>query len=128
MFRDFTFIDDIVDGVLLSLYSKPEPHTDWGPEKPILSCSYAPFRIYNIGRGDCVNLLRFIEILAAALGVEPKINFLPMQAGDVYKTQADVSQLTQDLGYSPSVSVVDGVAKFVVWFKQYYATRELLDS
>ena len=128
MARDFTYIDDIVDGVLLVLHSNPQPDSSWDPETPTVSTSYSPFRIYNIGRGEPVNLLFFINTLAHALGVEPKMNFLPMQPGDVYKTQADVSRISCDLGYSPSVSVTDGVSKFAEWFKNFHATNELLES
>ena len=118
--RDFTFIDDIVKGIILSLDQQVTGNSQWNGLHPDPSTSKAPWKIYNIGAQTPVNLLEFIETLEAALGKTARKNLLPMQAGDVPDTYADVSALSNDVGYQPSTSLVDGVSQFVNWYKTYY--------
>ena len=118
--RDFTFIDDIVKGIILSLDQHVIGNSQWNGLQPDPSTSKAPWKIYNIGAQTPVNLLEFIETLEAALGKTAHKNLLPMQAGDVPDTYADVSALSNDVGYQPSTSLVDGVGQFVSWYKTYY--------
>lgn len=118
--RDFTFIDDIVTGIILSLDQQVTGNTHWNGLHPDPSTSKAPWKIYNIGAQTPVNLLEFIETLEAALGKTAHKNLLPMQAGDVPDTYADVSALSLDVGYQPKTSLVQGVGQFVSWYKAYY--------
>jgi UDP-glucuronate 4-epimerase len=115
MQRDFTYIDDIVTGVLSVADRPPRPY----PEK-----SGAPYRLYNIGNNQPVELLRLIEVLEECLGKKTAKNMLPMQAGDVYATFADVDDLMRDTGFRPSTPIEDGIAKFVSWYRPYYSNRE----
>ena len=122
MQRDFTYIDDIVEGVVRVLDRPPTVDSNWSGNNPDpASSGVAPNRIYNIGRGEPVNLISFIEIIEAKLGVKTKMNFLPMQAGDVSATWADTADLERDIGYRPSVSVEEGVGAFIDWYLEYYA-------
>ena len=118
--RDFTYIDDIVEGVMRTLDKVAGPNHDWSGMQPDPGTSTGPFRIYNIGSNHPVELMRYIEILETCLGQESQKNFLPMQAGDVPATYADVDALIEDVDYSPSTSVEQGIEKFVQWYKQYY--------
>ena len=119
--RDFTYIDDIVEGVLATCERTARPNPAWTSDAPDAASSNAPYRLYNIGCNHPVNLLDFIVCLEDALGVKAKKNMLPMQPGDVKDTYADVSSLIEDAGYTPSISVEEGVSKFVDWFKSYYS-------
>jgi UDP-glucuronate 4-epimerase len=114
--RDFTYIDDIVEGIVRVIYStipdNQQPATD--NHQPI------PYSIYNIGNGNPVKLLDFIETMETALGKKAIKDFLPMQPGDVYKTFADINALKNDFGYEPNTSVQKGIGEFVKWFKEYY--------
>lgn len=121
MRRDFTYIDDIVTGVLAVSDCIPEGHESWQPESGARNESSAPYRIVNIGRGEPVGLMDFIEQLEIALGKQAEKRFLPMQPGDVHETFADISALTRLTGYRPAVSVSEGVAKFAQWVKAYYS-------
>jgi UDP-glucuronate 4-epimerase len=118
--RDFTYIDDIVEGVVRTLDRIPEPNPDWNGSKPDPGTSSAPYRIYNIGNHQPVELMHFIRVLEKCLGREAKKNFLPMQAGDVPATYADVDDLMQNVGFCPSTPVKEGIARFVAWYKDYY--------
>lgn len=118
--RDFTYIDDIVEGVVRSLDRVASPNNAWSGEKPDPSSSKAPYKVYNIGAQTPVHLLSFIETLEKALGVEAKKALLPMQPGDVPDTYADVSSLVADTGYKPSTSVDTGVQAFVDWYRDFY--------
>jgi len=118
--RDFTYIDDIVEGVIRTLDNTATPNIDWTGLAPDPSSSYAPYKIYNIGNNQPVELLRFIEVIEENLGIEAKKNFLPMQAGDVEATFADVSSLTKDVGFKPSTTIEEGIAKFIQWYKKFY--------
>lgn len=118
--RDFTFIDDIVTGVIRVLDKIPEPNPQWSGDKPDSATSLAPYRLYNIGNNKPVELLRYIEVLEQSLGIKAEKNLLPLQDGDVPDTYADVSDLVRDIGYKPSTEIEDGVAQFVQWYKEYY--------
>ncbi len=120
MSRDFTYIDDIAEGVVTALGSVPEPNPDWKRDSGDPSRSSAPFRLFNIGNHQPVQLLHFIREIEAAIGKEAKLNFKPIQDGDVLDTYADVSPLYQELGFKPKVKISDGVRNFVDWFREYY--------
>jgi len=119
--RDFTYIDDIVEGVIRTLDHPATPDPDYDAEHPDPATSSAPYRVYNIGNDQPVQLMRFIELLEQHLGRTAEKNLLPMQPGDVADTWADVSALRHDVGYAPSTSIEDGVARFVAWYRAYYA-------
>lgn len=118
--RDFTYIDDIVEGVLRCLDRVPTGNPDWSGLAPDPSSSRAPWKLYNIGNSEPVELLRYIEVLEEALGASTEKELLPLQPGDVEDTYADVSELVRDTGYQPSTSLEDGIGQFVAWYKAYY--------
>ena len=120
MSRDFTYVDDIVDGIIKVIDNPAIPSKDFNPENPNPDISSAPYRIYNIGNNSPVQLLDFIETLEKAIGIEAKKNFLPMQAGDVVSTYADVSDLIEDFDYKPDTKLDDGIKEFVKWYKDFY--------
>ncbi|MDL5045549.1 NAD-dependent epimerase [Oscillatoria amoena NRMC-F 0135] len=120
MKRDFTYIDDIVEGMVRLLPRVPSPDTTWKGSHPDPSTSFAPYRLYNIGNNKPVELLRFIEVLEEKIGKKAVKNFLPIQAGDVPGTFADVDDLVRDVGFKPATSVEAGIEKFVTWYKKYY--------
>jgi len=117
MQRDFTYIDDIIEGVVRVIAIIPEPDIKWSGNAPDPSSSYAPYRLYNIGNNNPVELMRFIEVLEDCLGRKAKKNLLPMQAGDVPATYADVDDLMKDVGFKPKTPIEDGIRKFVEWYK-----------
>jgi UDP-glucuronate 4-epimerase len=119
--RDFTYIDDIVEGVIHALDHPAKPDPDYNAELPNPGTSNAPYRVYNIGNDQPVQLLRFIELLEQHLGRTVEKRLLPMQPGDVPDTWADVSALRGDVGYAPSTSIEQGVEKFVAWYRDYQA-------
>ena len=118
--RDFTYIDDIVEGVIRILDRPAPPNPDWSSEKPDSATSSAPWRVYNIGNNNPVNLMDYISALEEALGKEAKKEFLPIQPGDVPDTYADVTDLVKEFDYKPNTSVKDGIANFAQWFSEYY--------
>ena len=118
--RDFTYIDDIVQGVIRSMDNVAQPNESWDGSNPDPSTSKAPYKVYNIGAQTPVHLLKFIETLESALGIEAKKELLPMQPGDVPDTYADVSSLVNDTGYQPSTDVETGVKAFVDWYRDFY--------
>ena len=119
--RDFTYIDDIVEGVIRTLDQPAAPNPDWQGDAPDSATSKAPYRLYNIGSNNPVELLRYIEILEDCLGRKAEKNLLPLQPGDVPNTYADVEALMQDTGYKPTTPIEEGVARFVEWYRGYYA-------
>lgn len=121
--RDFTYIDDIVDGVLLALDRVAVGNPDWSGQNPDPASSSAPWRIYNIGRGEPVELLRYIELMEQTLGKTTSKELLPAQPGDVEETFADITALQQDTGYAPSVSIEQGLQYFAAWYKEYYLSQ-----
>jgi len=118
--RDFTYIDDIVEGVIRVLDRVPEPDPAWSGDAPDAATSAAPYRLYNIGNHQTVELTRYIEVLEQCLGRTAEKNLLPLQPGDVPDTYADVEDLVRDVGYRPATSVETGVARFVEWYREYY--------
>ncbi|HET6783461.1 MAG TPA: NAD-dependent epimerase [Pseudoxanthomonas sp.] len=120
--RDFTYVDDIVEGVIRTLDRVPGPDPAYDPLNPTPASSTAPYRVYNIGNHQPVQLLRYIEVLEECLGRKAERNLLPLQPGDVPDTYADVSALQRDTGYSPSTSIETGVRRFVDWYRDFYRT------
>lgn len=119
--RSFTYIDDIVEGVIRTLDSVPNKNAGWNGAAPDpASSGVAPYRLYNIGNEQPVELLRYIEVLEQCLGRKAKMEMLPLQAGDVPDTEADVTELIQSVGYAPKISVATGIANFVSWYRDYY--------
>lgn len=118
--RDFTYIDDIVEGIIRIADVVPKAQDNWTPELGSPANSSAPYRVYNIGNGHPVKLLDFIEALETSLGFVAEKNMLPMQPGDVHATWADTEDFFSATGYQPKVGVSEGVAKFVEWYKSYY--------
>ncbi len=118
--RDFTYIDDIVEGVIQATLKIAESDVDWDPKNPSPSTSKAPYRVYNIGAQTPVHLLTFIETIEQALGKTAKKNLLPMQPGDVPDTYANVESLIEAVGYKPTTSLKEGIHKFVDWYKEFY--------
>jgi UDP-glucuronate 4-epimerase len=123
MKRDFTFIDDIVEGIVRVLFSPPEPDPNWNGAGPDPGSSFAPYRIYNIGNNEPIQLLRFISILEGCLGRKAKKNYLPAQPGDVPETYADVGSLMRDFDYRPSTGIEEGLQRFVNWYLEFYDVR-----
>ena len=121
MQRDFTYIDDIVEGVIRVSDRVPKPNPDCSGSAPDPGTSSAPYKIYNIGNNQPVELSRFIEAIENALGVKAQQNLLPMQPGDVPATYADIDDLINDVGFHPQTSIEDGVARFVQWYRSYYS-------
>ncbi len=120
MRRDFTYIDDIVEGIIRVTDNIAEPNPNWSGDEPDPATSYAPYRNYNIGNNSPVELMRFIEVLEDALGKKAKKNLLPLQPGDVPATYANVDDLVRDVGFKPATSIEDGIKRFVEWYKGYY--------
>lgn len=120
MQRDFTFIDDIVEGVMRVMDRTPEPNLAWSGDRPDPGTSYAPYRIYNIGNNSPVELLTFIETIEKCIGKTAEKNFLPLQAGDVPATYADVDDLMNDVGFKPATPIGEGIRRFVEWYRGYY--------
>ncbi len=120
MVRDFTYIDDIIEGVVRVIDRPPEPDPSWSGDRPDPATSYAPWRIFNIGNSRPVKLMRYIEVLEQCLGRKAKMELLPMQPGDVKATQADTTELRNAVGYAPSTPIEEGVARFVSWYRDHY--------
>lgn len=118
--RDFTFIDDIVEGVIRTMDHTAERNDSWQASHPDPATSKAPYRLYNIGSNNPVELMRYIEILEKNLGKVAEKNLLPLQPGDVPATFADVDALIEDVGYKPATPIENGIEKFVNWYKDYY--------
>ncbi len=118
--RDFTYIDDIVEGVLRSADKVAEPNGSWSGDQPDPATSAAPYRVYNIGNNNPVELMQFIACIEKAVGREAKKNFLPIQPGDVPKTYANVDALVDDVGFKPSTPIEVGIPRFVEWYRSYY--------
>ena len=120
MQRDFTYIDDIVEGIVRVMDQIPTPNPQWSGNNPDSATSYAPYKLYNIGNNNPVELLRFIEILEGCLERKAEKNFMPMQPGDVPLTSADVDDLTKDVGFKPMTPLETGIKEFVYWYRNYY--------
>lgn len=122
--RDFTYVDDIVDAICAVLDKPAEPSKSWNSLKPDPSISEAPWRIYNIGNNQPVNLLRYIEVLEGELGRTADIEMHPLQDGDVPDTCADIDALIEDFGIRPKISIEEGISNFVAWYKTYYRIKD----
>jgi UDP-glucuronate 4-epimerase len=124
MERDFTYIDDIVEGIVKLIDKAPAPNNDWDESKDDLSTSFAPYKIYNIGNNNPVQLMRFINALESAIGKEAEKIYMDMQPGDVLRTYADVSDLERDINFKPSTSIEDGLKRFIEWYEEYYKVEK----
>jgi len=120
MKRDFTYIDDIVEGVIRVIDNAPDPDQEWSGKEPNPSTSKAPYQIYNIGNNNPVKLMDFIDAIERHTGKKAQKNMMPMQPGDVPATYADVSDLVKNLGYKPSTSIDEGVKNFIEWYRNFY--------
>jgi UDP-glucuronate 4-epimerase len=120
MKRDFTYVDDIAEGVIRVLDRPPSPNPAWASDAPDPATSSAPYRIYNIGNSQPVELLRFVAILEACLGKQAIKKLLPMQPGDVVSTYADAADLERDIGFRPSTPLEEGLRRMVAWYREYY--------
>lgn len=118
--RDFTYIDDIVEGIIRTLDNVAQPNENWSGDAPDPATSLAPYRVYNIGNNNPVDLLDYIETLENCLGKKAERNLLPLQLGDVPDTYADVEALVKDVDYQPKTTIQTGIAKFVEWYREYY--------
>jgi UDP-glucuronate 4-epimerase len=121
--RDFTFVEDIAEGVVRACDRIAQPDPKWDSNNPDPSTSSAPFRIYNIGNNNPVELMRYIEVLEECLGRKAEKNMLPLQLGDVPETSANIDDLVSDVGYRPATPVEVGVRKFVEWYLEYYKEK-----
>ena len=120
MRRDFTYIDDIVEGVVRVGDKVPQPDAAWSGERPDAGTSAAPYRLYNIGNHSPVELLYLIQVLEEAIGRKAEKRYLPMQPGDVPATYADVDDLMRDVGFKPATPIEEGVRRFVAWYRDFY--------
>jgi len=120
MERDFTYVDDIVEGVYRVIHKIPEGSGDWSGDRPDPATSYCPYRVYNIGNNNKEKLMRYIEVLEHCLGKKAEKNFLPMQPGDVPATYADVDDLVKDFQYKPGTTLEYGIGRFVEWYRKYF--------
>ena len=120
MLRDFTYIDDIVEGIVRCIDKVPVPNAEWDAQNPDPSSSTSPYRIYNIGNSSPVKLMDFIQSIEVACDKVAVKNYLPMQPGDVYQTNADTSALERDMSYKPRTVLIDGIQATIAWFKDYY--------
>jgi UDP-glucuronate 4-epimerase len=118
--RDFTYVDDIAQGVVRAMDRPARPNPEWNSDAPDPGTSKAPYRLYNIGNNQPVELMRYIECIEKSLGKQAQKNLLPLQAGDVPDTFADVEDLVQDVGYKPATPVEEGVRRFIEWYVGYY--------
>ena len=124
MSRDFTYIDDIVDGIIKVIDNPAKSNEHWDPKDPDISSSSAPYRLYNIGNNSPLPLMTFIETLENALGKKAEKNFMPMQDGDVVSTYADASGLINDFNYKPDTKLADGIGEFVKWYREFYGENK----
>lgn len=120
MKRDFTYIDDIVEGIVRVMAKPPQPDLNWDSNSPDPGTSYVNYKVYNIGNNQPVELMKYIEVIEEALGKKAEKIFLDLQPGDVPATYADVDDLIKDVGFKPSTSIEDGIQRFIKWYKEYY--------
>ena len=121
MKRDFTYIDDIVEGVIRTMDRPAEPNSEWSGDEPDPGTSKAPYRLYNIGNSESVHLMHLIEVIEGLLNKTAVKNFLPLQPGDVIETFADVQDLSHDVDFAPKTPIEEGVAKFIAWYRSHYS-------
>ncbi len=120
MQRDFTYIDDIVEGVVRVLRKPARPNPEWNGDNPDPGSSYAPYKIYNIGNNQPVELLHFIKVIEDTLGKKAEMNLLPLQPGDVPATYANIDDLVRDTGFKPSTTLEEGIPRFIKWYRDYF--------
>ncbi|MGE7629853.1 MULTISPECIES: NAD-dependent epimerase [Bacillus cereus group] len=120
MMRDFTYVNDIIESISRLIKRKPEPNPEWDGKNPDPGTSYVPYKVYNIGNNSPVRLMDFISAIEEKLNIEAKKEFLPLQAGDVPQTYADVQDLINDIGFKPQTTIKDGVGRFIDWYLEYY--------
>ena len=118
--RDFTFIDDIIEGVTRTMDNVSKANPDWSGDNPDCGTSYAPFKIYNIGNNQPVELQHFIDVIEKNLGIKAQRNLMSLQPGDVPETYANVDDLINDVGFKPATSIEDGIARFIEWYRDFY--------
>jgi len=123
MQRDFTYVDDIIEGVVRVMGRLPEANPRWSGDAPDPGTSSAPFKVYNIGNNNPVELIKFIEVIEDALGKKADMEFKDLQPGDVVATYADIDDLMQDVGFKPETSIELGIKRFIQWFKDFYGYR-----
>jgi len=128
MSRDFTYIDDIIEGIIKVIDKPSQPNREWNAKEPEISSSSAPYKIYNIGNNAPLPLMTFIETIEDALGKKAEKNFMPMQDGDVVSTYADVTGLMEDFGYKPDTELKDGISEFVKWYSEFYGENKWIIS
>jgi len=126
MYRDFTYVNDVVEGVVRVMREPAAPDPDWSPTDPDPARSDVPYRIFNIGNGEPVHLMSFIETLEEVIGKTAEKDFLPMQPGDVQTTHAEVSELKEAVGYEPDTSIREGIERFVRWYGSYYGVEQAI--
>lgn len=123
MERDFTYIDDIVEGLFRIVQEVPQPDPNWSGDNPNPASSSAPYRLYNIGSNSPVKLMDFVREIEKNLGIKAELNMMPMQSGDVIKSHADVSDLIKDFDYTPEWTIKDGIKNFIAWYLDYYQVK-----
>jgi UDP-glucuronate 4-epimerase len=123
MRRDFTYIDDVTEAVVRLLDRIPAPNPSWSGDAPDPATSAAPWRLYNIGNNQTVDVSHVVDLLEAELGRKPIREMVPIQPGDVTETWADVDALMRDVGFRPATSIVEGVRRFIAWYRDYYSVR-----
>lgn len=123
MKRDFTYIDDIVEGVVRVMGRLPEPNQEWSGDAPDPGSSYAPYKLYNIGNNNPVKLMEFIAVIENALGKKAKKEFLDLQPGDIPATYADIDDLIKDVGFKPATTIETGIERFISWYEDYYGHK-----
>ncbi len=123
MQRDFTYIDDIVEGVVRVMGRLPKPNQEWSGDAPDPGSSYAPYKLYNIGNNNPVELMEFIAAIEKALGKKAKKEFLDLQPGDVPATYADIDDLIKDVGFKPATTIETGIKGFISWYEDYYSHK-----
>jgi UDP-glucuronate 4-epimerase len=120
MKRDFTYIDDIIEGIIRVINKVPQPNSNWSGEYPDPATSNAPYKIYNIGNNQPIELMKIIEIIEICLEKKANKNMLPIQLGDALQTHANIDSLFHDVGFMPNTSIELGIKKFILWYKSYY--------
>ncbi len=128
MHRDFTYIDDVIEGIVRLIYHDPVPDPDWNSDNPDPGTSWIPYRLYNIGNHESVHLLEFIGVIEEALGCKAKLDMQPMQLGDIKATFADVDDLKDEVGFKSNTSIREGIAKYIEWYLDYYKVVDVKKS
>ena len=123
MERDFTYIDDIVEGIYRIVQKAPQSDSEWSGDKPNPASSSAPYRLYNIGSNSPIQLMDYVREIENNLGIKAELNMMPMQSGDVKKSHADVSDLIRDFDYTPEWTIEKGIKKFINWYLDYYQVK-----